>query len=109
MESILEACEPRQDILTGTFNPEFFTASISEVIRFYSGQDSGMHPMYTDAEQFFREATYPTDGLKMVLHEVFARIAGDNSVPAIHRLETAFGGGRPPIDRNLALQLSVMR
>jgi len=50
--------------------------------------------MYTDAKQFFGEATYPTDGLKMVVSEVFSRIAGDNSVPAIHRLETAFGGGK---------------
>ena len=50
--------------------------------------------MYTDAEQFFTEATYPTDGLKMVLQDVFARLADDNTVPAIHRLETVFGGGK---------------
>jgi hypothetical protein len=50
--------------------------------------------MYTDAVQFFRDATYPTEGLKTVLTEVFGRIAGDNSMPAIHRLETAFGGGK---------------
>ena len=55
---------------------------------------SGLHGMYADAEQFFKEATYPTDGLKNVLSEVFARLKGDNSVPAIHRLETAFGGGK---------------
>jgi predicted AAA+ superfamily ATPase len=32
--------------------------------------------------------------LKTVLSEVFGRLNGDNSVPAIHRLETAFGGGK---------------
>ncbi len=28
----------------------------------------------------------------MVLGEVFGRLADDNTVPAIHRLERAFGG-----------------
>ena len=94
MKNILTACEPRKDILAGTFNPEIFTASVSEVLRFYADQRTEMHPMYTDAGQFFRETTYPTDGLKMVLSEVFARLNDDNAVPAIHRLETAFGGGK---------------
>lgn len=94
MNDILTACEPRQDILKGTFNPEIFTASLSEVIRFYRGETAGVHSIYTDAKQFFTEATYPTDGLKMVLAEVFARIGEDSTAPAIHRLETAFGGGK---------------
>jgi predicted AAA+ superfamily ATPase len=94
MPSILDACTPRQDILQGTFNPEIFTPSLSAALAFYAGKASGLHAMYTDAKQFFGEATYPTDGLKMVVSEVFTRIAGDNSVPAIHRLETAFGGGK---------------
>jgi len=76
IKTIMETCEPRQDILRGTFNPEIFTASISEVLRYYNGHSSGMHPMYTDAQQFFQETTYPTDGLKMVIFEVFARLAG---------------------------------
>ena len=92
--SILEACKPRQDILAGTFNPEIFTASLSEVIRYYKAESTGIHPLYTDARLFFSEATYPTRGMKTVLSEVFSRIAGDSSVPAIHRLETAFGGGK---------------
>jgi len=94
MNNILKACEPRKDILGGTFNPEIFTALISEVLRFYSGHRAGIHRVYTDAERFFKDVTYPTDGLKMLLSEVFARLAGDNTVPAIHRLETAFGGGK---------------
>jgi len=28
MQSILETCQPRSDILTGSFNPEIFTASL---------------------------------------------------------------------------------
>ncbi len=91
---ILTACEPRQDIITGAFNPEIFTASLSEVLSHYREGTAGVHAVYTDAELFFSEATYPTDGMKTILAEVFARLAGDNSVPAIHRLETAFGGGK---------------
>ena len=64
MENILTACEPRKDILAGTFNPEIFTASLSEVMRFYWGQGSSMHPMYTDAEEFFSQTTYPTQSFR---------------------------------------------
>ncbi|MBW1961245.1 MAG: DUF499 domain-containing protein [Deltaproteobacteria bacterium] len=94
MKSILQACRPRPDLLKGTFNPEIFTASLGAVIRFYREGESGIHSVYTDAEEFFTEATYPSIGLKTVLSDVFGRLAGDNTVPAIHRLETAFGGGK---------------
>jgi len=43
MKSILNSCEPRSDIIAGTFNPEIFTASLSEVFRFYSGQGAGIN------------------------------------------------------------------
>jgi len=38
MQKITDTCQPRQDILTGTFNPEIFTASLAEVIRERSKQ-----------------------------------------------------------------------
>lgn len=94
MQPIINTCEPRKDILAGTFNPEIFTASLTEVIRFYQTDQQGVHQIYTDAEQFFSQGTYATDGMKTVLNEVFARLAGDGTAPAIHRLETAFGGGK---------------
>ncbi len=94
MQNIIHTCEPRKDILEGTFNPEIFTASLNAVMRFYQANQSGVHPVYSDAAQFFTEGTYPTEGFKMVLSEVFARLAGDSTAPAIHRLETAFGGGK---------------
>ncbi|WP_045216075.1 ATP-binding protein [Desulfonatronovibrio magnus] len=94
MQYIIDSCQPREDLIAGTFNPEIFTASLPEVIRFYQENKQGVHPIYTDAEQFFSHGTYVTDGLKTVLSEVFSRIAGDLTVPAIHRLETAFGGGK---------------
>lgn len=94
MTSILDTCTPRPDILAGTFNPEIFTASLSQVMDHYCGRSSHVSNLYTDAELFFREATFPTDGMRMVLSEVLARLSGHNGVPAIHRLETAFGGGK---------------
>lgn len=94
MRSILETCKPRADILGGTFNPEIFTASLSQVLDFYRGKKTVIHNIYTDAQQFFTQATYPTQGLRRVLYEVFGRLAGDNAMPGIHRLETGFGGGK---------------
>ena len=94
MLSIQHTCHPRQDILQGSFNPEIFTASLSHVVDHYRGKPAATHVLYTDGEQFFRDATYATEGLRMVLTDVFSRLAGDHSAPALHRLETAFGGGK---------------
>lgn len=94
MHSILTTCQPRPDILTGTFNPEIFTASLSQVLDAYRGRAAPIHALYTEGNLFFGEATYATEGLRMALAEVFGRLAGDNAMPAIHRLETAFGGGK---------------
>jgi hypothetical protein len=91
---IKTACTPRPDILSGTFNPEIFTASLSAVTNHYQGISTGIHDMYKDAALFFQEATYPTQGLTTILSDIFGRLSGDNSLPAIHRLETAFGGGK---------------
>ena len=94
MQSILATCTPRPDIIAGSFNPEIFTASLSQVMEAYQGRYSSTDTLYTDAGLFFREATFPTEGLRRVIGDVFGRLAGDNSLPAIHRLETGFGGGK---------------
>ncbi len=94
MRPILETCQPRKDILAGSFNPEIFTASLSQVMGHYRGTKGVLSNLYTDAEAFFRDATFPTDGLKRVLQQVFGRLSGDAGCPAIHRLETSFGGGK---------------
>lgn len=96
MRTILEACVPRKDILEGTFNPEIFTASLSQVMDVYRGRSDVSHGLYTDGELFFSEATYPTGGLCITLKDVFERVQGGGA-PAIHRLETAFGGGKTHI------------
>jgi len=94
VNSIQNACQPRPEILAGNFNPEVYTASLSPIIEFYQNGGTIIDNIYTDAELFFREATYPTQGLCLALAEIFGRIKGDLSMPAIHRLETAFGGGK---------------
>lgn len=95
MKTVIEACEPRSSIIEGTFNPEIFTASLDPVVKYYQQRDSNaIDSIYTDAVAFFSEATYPTSGLTQTLRTVFARIAGDASVPSIQRLETSFGGGK---------------
>lgn len=93
MKSILQACTPRPDIIEGTFNPEIFTASLSQVLQAYTDSQV-INTVYTDPEVFFREATYPTQGLKTVLASTLGRLSGINTYPAIQRLETAFGGGK---------------
>jgi hypothetical protein len=50
MLSVIDSSKPRGDIVAGSFNPEIFTASLSEVMRFYRGRTSAVHPLYTDAE-----------------------------------------------------------
>lgn len=94
MRTILETCIPRDSILKGTFNPEVFTASLGPVMQYYKTGASVIDTIYINAEAFFGEATYPTEGLKRTLSSVFRRIAGDPTAPSIYRLETAFGGGK---------------
>ena len=94
MRSVLETCKPRQSIIQGTFNPEVFTAALGPVIQFYRNGISAIDSVYTDANAFFKEATYPTEGLKQTVSDVFRRLSGDMSVPSIQRMETAFGGGK---------------
>ena len=94
MKSVIKTCKPRPEILAGNFNPEVFTASLSPIIEYYRTGKRVVDSIYTNAELFFKDATYPTQGLRLTLSEVFGRVAGDMTVPAIHRLETAFGGGK---------------
>ena len=94
MRTIYDTCQPRKSILQGTFNPEVFTAALSPVIHFYRNGEAAIDSVYTDAETFFTEATYPTEGLRQTVSNVFRRISGDQTAPSIYRLETSFGGGK---------------
>ncbi|MEA3641823.1 MAG: DUF499 domain-containing protein [Lamprobacter sp.] len=97
MQDVLSTCQPRPEILAGTFNPEIFTARLSRVLTDYAkGQArEGADSLYSDPVAFFRDATYPTQGLCSILDNVLGRLnQGDLSRPAIQRLDEAFGGGK---------------
>ncbi|HCG7747321.1 TPA: ATP-binding protein [Vibrio parahaemolyticus] len=91
--SIIQHCQPRKDIIAGTFNPEIFTANLRQILNDYA-KGTVSSPIYSDPEVFFREATFPTAGMLEVVKTVFGRLSGDNSFPVVRRLETAFGGGK---------------
>ena len=74
MKPVLETCIPRESILKGTFNPEVFTASLGPVMQYYKTGVSAIDTIYTDAKSFFKDATYPTEGLKNTVSSVFRRI-----------------------------------
>jgi hypothetical protein len=76
MITILTSCIPRNDIFEGTFNPEIFTASLDAVLKVYRGESAWLHSVYSQAEEFFRDATYPSQGLKTVVQDVFLRLSG---------------------------------
>ena len=42
----------------------------------------------------FFSNTFPTDGIKTLIREVFSRLAGKSSGSPVIRLETSFGGGK---------------
>ncbi len=95
MKSILQTCTPRNDLLEGTFNPEIFTANLLQVIEHYRGGEGVLRNIYTDPEKFFQEGTYPTEGMRQVIGNIYGRLAAKDAMyPAIQRLETAFGGGK---------------
>lgn len=97
MQSVLTTCKPRPEILAGTFNPEIFTASLNRVLTDYRKGIAieGSQSLYSDPVAFFREATYPTAGLRAIVDNALARLVnGDLSRPAMQRLDTAFGGGK---------------
>ncbi|WP_404296943.1 DUF499 domain-containing protein [Halomonas sp.] len=97
MRDVLSTCQPRPEILAGTFNPEIFTASLSRVLGDYRKGEAreGASSLYSDPVAFFRDATHPTQGLCTILDNALARLTnGDMSRPAMQRLDTAFGGGK---------------
>lgn len=94
MKNVIETCTPRESIVKGSFNPEVFTAALMPVIEYYRTGRKAVDEIYTDGVLFFRDATYPTEGLTSTITNVFRRISGDGSAPSIYRAETGFGGGK---------------
>src|SRR3972149_5536020 len=90
MKTVLTACKPRQELFAKSLPRDLFAANLYQV-------GAGTAPeIYADPHRFF-DNTYPTEGLRILLREVFGRITGaDRNASPIIRLETAFGGGKTP-------------
>jgi len=87
--TIFDLCTPRADVLAGNSSDSDFAADLARVVR-----GSGGPSEYSDPVRFFAN-TYPTRGLKGLLANVCARLAGKGgAVAAIFRLDTSFGGGK---------------
>ena len=87
LPSIFKTCIPRDEILAGELSPELFAAKLRLVVE-------GTAPyVYQDPTAFFAN-TFPTDGLKTLISEVFGRLGGAAIGSPIIRLETSFGGGK---------------
>ncbi len=87
LPSIFDACTPRAEILSGELSLDLFAAKLSLVVEGKAPQ------VYQDPNIFFAN-TFPTDGLKTLIKEVFSRLCKTGSGSPIIRLETSFGGGK---------------
>lgn len=73
-------------MLEGALVEDIFAAELTPVM-------TGRAPkVYADAATFFAN-TFPTQGLRALVHEVFSRLSGKGGNPLV-RLETTFGGGK---------------
>ncbi|NEP85621.1 MAG: ATP-binding protein [Okeania sp. SIO2C2] len=87
LPSIFKACVPKAEIQSGNLSAEIFAAKLISVVE-------GNAPyVYQNADAFFAN-TYPTDGLKTLIKEVFSRLNKSAAGAPVIRLETSFGGGK---------------
>jgi predicted AAA+ superfamily ATPase len=88
MKPIIQTCQPRSEVLQGELRDDIFAARLRDVMEDHAEE------VYGTPSVFF-ENTFPTDGLRELLSEVFGRLTGKkpNASPIL-RLETSFGGGK---------------
>lgn len=83
----LEVARPHADIQDGSFDEALFAADLGLVARGQGPAD------YLDPV-LFAAKTYLTDPLRTALAQIGRRLAGDSAAPAVHRMQTEFGGGK---------------
>jgi len=90
MRLTYETCRLRPEVLAGELREEEFAARLNWAL----WPTPTAPAVYADPKLFFSR-TFPTGGLRTLLHDVLGRLSGkDPSSPAIIRLETGFGGGK---------------
>ena len=83
----LEVARPHADISDGSFDEALFAADLGLVAR-------GQGPVDYLDPVLFANKTYLTDPLRAALVQIGSRLAGDTASPAVHRMQTEFGGGK---------------
>lgn len=87
MTSVLEACTPRKDVLSGDLSDDMYAAHLGLVSK------GKAMDVYQKPALFFKN-TYPTAGLQSVVKDVFSRLSGGKSGASVVKLETSLGGGK---------------
>lgn len=87
LPSVFNTCVPREEMLSGELSLDLFAAKLRLVV------ERTAPKVYQDPHLFFAN-TFPTDGLKTLIKEVFGRLVGRTAGSPIIRLETSFGGGK---------------
>ena len=78
---------PHADIRDGSFDESLFAADLGLVAL-------GRGPADYCDPALFAAKTYLTEPLRAALVEIGNRLAGDKASPAVHRMQTEFGGGK---------------
>jgi predicted AAA+ superfamily ATPase len=65
--SIFDNCVPRAEILSGELSLDLFAAKLRLVV------EGNARAVYQQADEFFA-STFPTDGIKTLISEVFGRL-----------------------------------
>jgi hypothetical protein len=87
LPSVFDTCDPRAEILSGDLSLDLFAAKLRLVV-------DGKAPQVYQNPELFLANTFPTDGLKTLITEVFGRLTGKTVGSPVIRLETSFGGGK---------------
>lgn len=89
LPSVFDICVPRDEIRSGDLSLDLFAAKFRLVVEGKAPQ------IYQQPVVFlFLANTFPTDGLKSLITEVFGGLTGRLIGSAVIRLETSFGGGK---------------
>lgn len=87
LPSVFNTCVPRDEIRSGDLSLDLFAAKLRLVV-------DGKAPQVYQQPEVFLANTFPTDGLKTSISEVFSRLTGKAVGSPVIRLETSFGGGK---------------
>jgi len=87
LPSVFDTCVPRDEIRAGDLSLDLFAAKLRLVVE-------GKAPQVYQNPAIFLSNTFPTDGLKTLITEVFGRLTGRLVGSPVIRLETSFGGGK---------------